>query len=107
MALKGASFLDVNEAKFGVNRLDMFTRFPVDDLYFPNVVDIANAVLSIARDLEMLFSDRTRITVGVEIAFGRHVLKTNPVARFDEFNRRSVFRSPSNFLISHTLFSSL
>ena len=40
----------------------------------------------------MLLGDGSRISVGVEVAFRRHVLKTNPIAGFDQFDRRSFLR---------------
>ena len=37
----------------------------------------------------MLLGDGSWISMGVEVAFRRHVLKTNPIAGFDQFVARA------------------
>ena len=49
--LSRPTFLHMNQAEFGLDSLDMISRLPVDYLDFPNVIYVADSILSIACDL--------------------------------------------------------
>ena len=49
--LSRSTFLHMNEAEFGLDSFDMISRLAIHYLDFPNVIYVADSILSIARNL--------------------------------------------------------